>query len=86
MNLTSFIALLKGNALPLAIGYASAHAVQMSPSIAGFLFQQALKWPWLRAKIVANPARAKAIVDAVSQEIDKDIDTAATQPTTTPAA
>ena len=36
--------------------------------------------PVAPAAVVANPAKAKAIVDAIQQELDKDIDAEAAAP------
>lgn len=54
----------------LAMGWALNHV----PLVAGWAFHQALKWPWLRAAILKNPEQAKAIIDQVSKELEKDID------------
>lgn len=54
----------------LATGYALAHI----PAMVLYAFQLAMKIPWLRAQVVANPKQAKEIVDAIAKELDKDID------------
>jgi hypothetical protein len=56
--------------LGLATGWAFAHI----PAVVLAAFHLAMKIPWLRAQVVANPAQAKAIIDAIHTELDKDID------------
>jgi hypothetical protein len=56
--------------LGLATGWAFAHI----PAAVLLAFHLAMKIPWLRAQVVANPAQAKAIIDAIHTELDKDID------------
>ena len=56
--------------LGLATGWAFAHI----PAVVLAAFHLAMKIPWLRAQVVANPAQAKAIVDAIHDELDRDID------------
>ena len=70
--------------LGLACGYAVAHI----PEAVAFVFHQAMRIPWLRAAVVANPAKAKALIDAIQTELDKDIDaeSAAAAPAAVPAA
>lgn len=65
----------------LASGYAIAHI----PEAVLFLFHIAMRVPWLRAAVVANPTQAKAVVDAIAKELDKDIDSEAAGDTKPPA-
>ena len=67
--------------LGLATGYAIAHI----PEAVLFVFHLAMKIPWLRAAVVANPAKAKAIIDAIHDELDKDIDAEVAAPIAAPA-
>jgi hypothetical protein len=66
-------------------GLATAYAISHIPQAVAFAFHLAMKWPWLRAAVVANPAQAKAIVDSIRSELDKDIDEEAS-PAPAPAA
>lgn len=61
-------------------GMATAYAISHIPQAVAFAFHMAMKWPLLRAAVVANPAQAKAIVDAIRDELDKDIDAEAAAP------
>lgn len=54
----------------LATGYAISHIPQM----VCYVFHLAMKIPWLRSAVIQNPKQAKAIVDAIRDELDKDID------------
>ena len=54
----------------LATGYAVCHI----PQVVCFAFHTAMKVPWLRAAVIANPAQAKAIIAQIKDELDKDID------------
>jgi hypothetical protein len=61
----------------MALGWSAAHI----PWIVLQAFHVAMKIPWLRAQVVSNPKQAKAIVDNIAAELDKDIDAeAATVP------
>ena len=75
----NFIAAHQQYFLGIASGYAIAHI----PWVVLIAFHAAMKIPWLRAQVVSNPAQAKAIVDAIMQELDRDIDAeaASAQPT-----
>ena len=53
-----------------AAGYAIGHIPQMTLMV----FHLAMKIPWLRAAIIKDPKKAKAIIDAIHDELDKDID------------
>lgn len=55
-------------------GFASAYALTHIPQAVAFLFQKAMMVPMLRAAVVANPKQAKAVIDAIRDELDKDID------------
>ena len=57
-----------------AIGVASCYAFTHIPEAVAFLFHLAMKWPLFRAAVVADPAKAKAIIDAIAKELEKDID------------
>ena len=52
------------------IGFAFGHV----PQIVAFAFHQAMRIPMLRAAVLKDPAKAKALVDSIQQELDKDID------------
>jgi predicted NBD/HSP70 family sugar kinase len=56
------------------IGLASGYALAHIPAMVLYAFKLAMKVPWLRAQVVANPKQAKEIVDAIAKELDKDID------------
>lgn len=59
------------------IGFAFAHV----PQVVAFAFHQAMRIPMLRAAVVKDPAKAKALVDSIAAEVDKNIDAeAASQP------
>ena len=60
-------------------GAALTYAFTHIPQGVAFLFHQAMRWPWLRAQVLADPKRAKAIVDQIQQELDRDIDTESAQ-------
>lgn len=68
--LMNFVIAHKDYFLGLATGYALEHV----PQAVAFLFHQAMRWPWLRGAILKDPARAKALVDSIRDELDKDID------------
>ena len=61
--------------LGLATGYAVAHI----PEAVCYAFHLAMRVPWLRAAIVADPAKAKSIIKAIETELEKDIDAEAAQ-------
>lgn len=66
------------------MGVASGYAVAHIPQAVCFAFHYAMKVPWFRAAILANPAQAKSIIRAIEQELEKDIDAeVATTVTTT---
>lgn len=60
------------------LGLATVYAISHIPQMVFYVFHLAMKIPWLRSAIVANPKQAKAIVDAIRDELDKDIDDEAT--------
>lgn len=68
------------------IGVASGVAIAHIPQIVCYGFHLAMKVPWLRSAVVSNPKQAKAIVDAIAQELDKDIDEEAAAPAAPPKA
>jgi hypothetical protein len=65
----------KGFLEGLAVGYATGHV----PQIVGYLFHYAMMIPWLRSAVVSDPAKAKALVAQIEQELEKDIDAEAAQ-------
>lgn len=54
----------------LAIGWILAHI----PQIVLGSFKQAMKIPWVRGAVLKNPKQAKAIIDQIANELEKDID------------
>ena len=54
----------------IATGWAFAHI----PAVVLAVFRLAMRIPWLRAAVVANPAQAKQIIDSIQKAIDDDID------------
>ena len=54
----------------IATGWAFAHI----PAVVLAVFRLAMRIPWLRAAVVANPAQAKAVIDSIQAELDRDID------------
>lgn len=61
------------------LGIASGFAIAHIPAVVLLVFHLAMKIPWLRSQVVSNPTQAKAIVDAIQNELDKDIDDEAAQ-------
>ena len=66
------------------IGAAAGYAVGHIPQVVLMVFHLAMKIPWLRAAVVANPKQAKAIIDAIHDELDRDIDAEAAPPAPKP--
>lgn len=56
--------------LGIASGYTLAHI----PEATIFAFHLAMKIPWFRTAVISKPERSKAIIDAISGELKKDID------------
>jgi hypothetical protein len=54
----------------IATGWAFAHI----PAVVLAVFRLAMRIPWLRAAVIANPAQAKAVIDSIQAELDRDID------------
>lgn len=54
----------------LATGWALAHV----PTLTLYAFRAAMRVPWLRAAVVAHPDQAKAVINQIAAELDKDID------------
>ena len=62
------------------IGAAVAYALGHVPEAVAFCFHQAMRVPFLRAAVTADPAKAKALIDQIAAELDKDIDQEASAP------
>jgi len=62
--------------LGIATGYAVAHI----PEATLFAFHQAMRVPWFRAAVLANPEKSKAILKQIESELEKDIDAEAAKP------
>jgi hypothetical protein len=54
----------------LVIGFALGHI----DDLVDYAFHALMRIPMLRAWIVKNPDKAKATIDAIQKELDKDID------------
>lgn len=68
------------------LGIATGYAVANIPKCVLLVFKFAMRVPWIRAAVVSNPAQAKAIVDSIRDELDKDIDAEAAAPAPTKPA
>lgn len=59
-----------------ALGTATGYVTNNIPKITTLVFKAAMKLPPFKAAILANPKRAKEIIDEIETELDKDIDAA----------
>lgn len=66
----AFIISHQGWFIGLAIGWVLAHI----PQIVLGSFKQAMKIPWIRNAVLKNPKQAKAIINQIADELEKDID------------
>lgn len=62
----------------MAIGYATAHI----PAMTSYAFFTLMRIPIIKNWIIANPEKARTMVDAIAKELDKDIDQEANAPKT----
>lgn len=56
------------------VGAATGYAIAHIPEATLFAFHLAMRIPWFRAAILANPEQAKKVVKAIADELSKDID------------
>jgi len=56
--------------LGIAAGWAAANI----PVLVGFVFDQAMKVPYLRALVLRNPAKIKAYIKEIEDALEKEID------------
>lgn len=59
-----------------ALGTATGYVTNNVPKLTTIAFKAAMKLPPFKAAILANPKRAKEIIDEIETELDKDIDAA----------
>ncbi len=56
--------------LGIAAGWAAANI----PVLVGFVFDQAMKVPYLRSLVLRNPAKIKAYIKEIEDALEKEID------------
>lgn len=61
------------------VGSAMGYAANNIPAMVTMSFKMAMKFPLFRAAIIANPKRAKEIIDQIETELDRNIDEAVGQ-------
>ena len=60
-----------------ALGSAAGYAASNVPQMTSMAFKVAMRFPPFKAAILANPKRAKEVIDLIEKELDREIDEAA---------